>query len=153
LVVEVNKALWPSRWSAPCYSYLIPTSYFHFNEAKVYLILGLFGQTNYPCQILPLIQFTGDNRSIVHFFSSVAHVWVPVAKTTGPIVKIWFFLNLIFMSVRILSFNTIQSVIKKMFHKGPVAANGACQKWQFYFWIFFNETWRICRWAWKNNNL
>jgi hypothetical protein len=31
------------------------------------------------------------------------------------------------MSVRILSFNAIHSVIKKMFHKGPVAANGACQ--------------------------
>jgi hypothetical protein len=26
------------------------------------------------------------------------------------------------MSVRILSFNAIHSVIKKMFHKGPVAA-------------------------------
>jgi hypothetical protein len=25
--------------------------------------------------------------NIVHFFSSVAHVWVPGAKTTGPIVK------------------------------------------------------------------
>jgi hypothetical protein len=24
---------------------------------------------------------------LVHFFSSVAHVWVPGAKTTGPIVK------------------------------------------------------------------
>jgi hypothetical protein len=23
----------------------------------------------------------------------------------------------------------------------------------FIFWIFFNETWHICRWAWKNNNL
>jgi hypothetical protein len=34
----------------------------------------------------------------------------------------WFFLNLIFMSVRILSFKPIHSVIKKMFHKGPVAA-------------------------------
>jgi hypothetical protein len=44
--------------------------------------------------------------------------------------KVWFFLNLIFMSVRILSFNAIHLVIKKMFHKGPVAANGACQKWQ-----------------------
>jgi hypothetical protein len=43
--------------------------------------------------------------------------------------KVWFFLNLIFMSVRILSFNAIHSVIKKMFHKGPVAAKGACQKW------------------------
>jgi hypothetical protein len=24
---------------------------------------------------------------IVHFFSSTAHVWIPGAKTTGPIVK------------------------------------------------------------------
>jgi hypothetical protein len=28
--------------------------------------------------------------------------------------KVWFFLNLIFMSVRILSFNAIHSVIKKI---------------------------------------
>jgi hypothetical protein len=25
--------------------------------------------------------------TILHFFSSVAHVWVPGAKTTGPIAK------------------------------------------------------------------
>jgi hypothetical protein len=38
------------------------------------------------------------------------------------------------MSVRILTFNAIHSVIKKMFHKGPVTANpGACQKWHNYF--------------------
>jgi hypothetical protein len=37
------------------------------------------------------------------------------------------------MSVRILSFNAIHSVIKKMFHKGSVAANGACQKWHILF--------------------
>jgi hypothetical protein len=39
--------------------------------------------------------------------------------------KVWFFFNLIFMFVRILSFNVIHSVmsvIKKMFLKGPVAA-------------------------------
>jgi hypothetical protein len=30
---------------------------------------------------------------------------------------------------------------------GPVR-NGV-----FYFWIFLNETWHMCRWAWKNNNL
>jgi hypothetical protein len=48
-------------------------------------------------------------------------------------------LNQIFISVRILSFNAIHSVIKKMFHKCQVAANGACQKWHilhyktFYF--------------------
>jgi hypothetical protein len=30
---------------------------------------------------------------------------------------------------------------------GP-AKNGV-----FYLWIFFNETWHIGRWAWKNNNL
>jgi hypothetical protein len=27
-----------------------------------------------------------DSSAIGHFFSSVAHVWVPGAKTTGPIV-------------------------------------------------------------------
>jgi hypothetical protein len=73
--------------------------------------------------------------NIVHFFSSVdvAHVWVPGAKTTGTIVKV-----LIFMSARILSFNAIYSVIKKMCHKkGPVAANGACQKWHILFLDIF----------------
>jgi hypothetical protein len=28
------------------------------------------------------------------------------------------------------------AVIKKMFHKGPVAANGACQKWHTKYFIF-----------------
>jgi hypothetical protein len=51
--------------------------------------------------------------------------------------KVWFFLNPIFMSVRILSFNAIHSVIKKMFHKGPVAANGACQKRHILFFDIF----------------
>jgi hypothetical protein len=37
----------------------------------------------------------GRKPIIVNFFSSVAHVWVPGAKTTGSIVKVWFFLNLI----------------------------------------------------------
>jgi hypothetical protein len=41
----------------------------------------------------------GGYAFIVHFFSSVAHVWVPGAKTTQPIVKKFGFLNLIFMSV------------------------------------------------------
>jgi hypothetical protein len=72
------------------------------------------------------------------FFSSVAYVWVRGAKTTGPIAK-KFFLNLIFMSVRILSFNAIDKVIKKMFHKGPVAANGACQKWHILFLDIFQR--------------
>jgi hypothetical protein len=41
---------------------------------------------------------------IVNFFSSVAHVWVPGAKSTGPIVKVWFFFNLIFSAVRNFKF-------------------------------------------------
>jgi hypothetical protein len=46
-------------------------------------------------------QLAGNSSTcIVHFYSSVTHVWVPGAKTTGPIVKIWFFLNLIFLAVR-----------------------------------------------------
>jgi hypothetical protein len=54
--------------------------------------------------------------------------------------KVCFFLNVIFMSVRILSFNAIYSVIKKMFHKGPVAANGgAGQKWHILFWDIFQR--------------
>jgi hypothetical protein len=35
---------------------------------------------------------------IVHLFSSVAHVWVPGAKTTGPFLKMFGFSNLIFVS-------------------------------------------------------
>jgi hypothetical protein len=60
----------------------------------------------------------------------------------GPIVKKFgFFLNLIFMPERILSFNAIHSVIKKMFHKDPVAANpnGACQKWHILFLDIFQQ--------------
>jgi hypothetical protein len=41
------------------------------------------------------------------------------------------------MSVRILSFNTIHSVIKKMFHKDPVAANEACHEWHILFLDIF----------------
>jgi hypothetical protein len=45
------------------------------------------------------------------------------------------------MSVRILSFNAIHSVIKKMFHKGPLPIfMGPVINGVFYFWIFFNET-------------
>jgi hypothetical protein len=38
-----------------------------------------------------------------------------------------------------LSFNAIHSVIKKMFHKGPVATNGACQKWHILFLDIFQQ--------------
>jgi hypothetical protein len=41
------------------------------------------------------------------------------------------------MSVR--SFNAIHSVIKKMFHKGRVAVNGACQKWNVLFLDIFQR--------------
>jgi hypothetical protein len=37
------------------------------------------------------------------------------------------------MSVRILSFNAIHPVIKKMFHKCPVAAMGPVRNGIFYF--------------------
>jgi hypothetical protein len=52
--------------------------------------------------------------------------------------KCCFFLKLVFMSVRIFSFNAIHSVIKKVFHKGPVAANGACQKWHYFIFGYFS---------------
>jgi hypothetical protein len=55
-------------------------------------------------------------------FHSVAHVWVPGAKATGPIAKKFF-----------SEINTIHSVIEKMFHKGPFPNHGACQKWCFIF--------------------
>jgi hypothetical protein len=80
-------------------------------------------------------------------YCSVAHVWLPGAKTTGPIAKVCFFLNVIFMSVIIFSFNAIHSVIKNMFHKVQLPPMGPVRKGIFCFWIFFNETWHICRWA------
>jgi hypothetical protein len=43
------------------------------------------------------------------------------------------------MSGRILSFNAIHSVIKKMFHKGPVAADGAYKKWHILFLDIFQQ--------------
>jgi hypothetical protein len=54
--------------------------------------------------------------------------------------KVWFFLNQIFMSVRILSLNAIHSVLKKMFHKGPVAAMGAVRNGIFYFLDIFQRS-------------
>jgi hypothetical protein len=91
------------------------------HTAKLQFKISATGYTNTDALNLP---------AIVHFFSSVAHR-VPGAKTTeADCEKVCFFLNAIFMSVRILNFNAIHTVIKKMFHKGPVAANanGACQK-------------------------
>jgi hypothetical protein len=38
----------------------------------------------------------------------------------------------------ILNYNAIHSVIKKMFHKGPVAANGVCQKWHNFIFGYFS---------------
>jgi hypothetical protein len=49
--------------------------------------------------------------------------------------KALFFLNLIFMSVRILCFNAIHSVIKKIFHKGQIA----CQEWHILFLDIFQR--------------
>jgi hypothetical protein len=37
--------------------------------------------------------------SVAYVFSSVAYVWVRGAKTTGPIAKVWFFLNLFFSAM------------------------------------------------------
>jgi hypothetical protein len=48
--------------------------------------------------------------------------------------KVLFFLNLIFMSERILSFKAIHSAIKKMFHKGPVVT-----KWNILFLDIFQR--------------
>jgi hypothetical protein len=74
---------------------------------------------------------------LVHLFSSVAHVWVPGATTQwADCEKVSFFLNLIFMSVIILRFNAIHSVIKKMF---PFAADGAYQKWHILFLDIFQR--------------
>jgi hypothetical protein len=42
--------------------------------------------TQFPRQTCYFLQ-DKDLVSLVDFFSSVAHVWVPGAKTTGPIVE------------------------------------------------------------------
>jgi hypothetical protein len=63
------------------------------DELKVYNIV--YTQTMYrqciqyvlQCIIWPAVSWFIHLSVIVHFFSSVAHVWVPGAKTTGPIVK------------------------------------------------------------------
>jgi hypothetical protein len=81
-----------------------------------------------------------SSPSIVHLFSSVAHVLGTWSKNYWADCRIvWFFFNLIFMSVRILNFYAIHSVIKKMFHKGPLPIYGTCQKWRILFLDMFQQ--------------
>jgi hypothetical protein len=64
-----------------------------------------------------------------HIFFFLPCPFFKVCRTrlgTMPIVKKFGFSSI--MSVRILSFNAIHSVIKKMFHKCPVAANFSLPK-------------------------
>jgi hypothetical protein len=61
------------------------------------------------------------NTPRVHFVSSVTHVWVPGAKTTGPIVKICFFLKSNFYVSENLKFQCDRFNIKKDVSH-PVAA-------------------------------
>jgi hypothetical protein len=63
----------------------------------------------------------------------LAHIWVPGAKTTGPIAKRLFFLNQIFMSVRIFKFqcNALGSFTK--------VHCGACHKWRILFFDIFQR--------------
>jgi hypothetical protein len=42
---------------------------------------------NYLSKFILVFLWCWQIWSKVHFFSSVAHIWVPGAKTTGPIVK------------------------------------------------------------------
>jgi hypothetical protein len=42
------------------------------------------------------------------------------------------------MSVRILSFYAIHSVMKKTFHKGPVAANGGLSEMAYFIFGYFS---------------
>jgi hypothetical protein len=42
------------------------------------------------------------------------------------------------MPVIILSFNAIHSVIKNMFHKGPVAANGGLSEMAYFIFGYFS---------------
>jgi hypothetical protein len=42
------------------------------------------------------------------------------------------------MSVRILSFNAIHSVTKKMFHKCPVDANGGLSETAYFIFGYFS---------------
>jgi hypothetical protein len=67
-------------------------------------------------------------------FSSIAHVWVLGAKTTGPSAKrLVFIKSNFYVSETVRIFKCQCDPFSKMFHKGPVAANGACQKWLILF--------------------
>jgi hypothetical protein len=91
-----------------------------------YLFLWNFSGGGWPDPSLTLLSlghlptwaspwYTAWHQPIVHFCSSVAHVWVPGGKTTG--------------SVRILSFNVLHSVIKKIVSQ----MSSWCQKWHILF--------------------
>jgi hypothetical protein len=72
-------------------------------------------------------------------FSSVAHVWVPGAKTTGPIAKSNFYISENFQ----VSMRSIQYNFKKIVHiKGPfmpLPNYAACQKWRILFLDIFQR--------------
>jgi hypothetical protein len=64
-----------------------------------------FDSLNFSCLDDQVICSTqGIQYTIVHLFSYVAYVWVRGAKTTGPIAKVCFFLNLNFSAVENFKF-------------------------------------------------
>jgi TRAP-type mannitol/chloroaromatic compound transport system permease small subunit len=103
-----------------------------------YLAAGVIGNMSYSSltyrgtQKIYIALIVLASLSVIMAFAQVGVVLSSISlgrrKNIQSIVKVWYFLNLIFMSVRILSFDAIHSVIKKMLHKGPVAANEARQK-------------------------
>jgi hypothetical protein len=87
---------------------------------------------------------------IVHSFSSVTHVWIPGAKTTGPIVKKFGFS---FNKSNVYASENFKFQCDAFSNKKDVSQRSSCRQWglsemaYFIFLIFFNETWHIRRWA------
>jgi hypothetical protein len=62
--------------------------------------------------------------SIVHFFSSVAYVWVPGAKTTGPIVK-----SLVFLKSNFYVGENFKFQCDPFSNKKDVSQRSSCHQW------------------------
>jgi hypothetical protein len=73
----------------------------------------------------------GTSTTIVHFISSVAHYWADCEKVV--------FLNLIFNVSDNFKFQCDSFSNKKLFHKGPVAANGALSETAYFIFGYFSH--------------
>jgi hypothetical protein len=86
----------------------------------------------------PSLKFLGEKKSfyskthIVHFFSSVAHVYIPGAKTSGPIVKKVFLKSNFYVS------ENFKFQCDPFSNKKDVSQRSSCcQKWHILFLDIF----------------